>query len=540
MSKVILLGRSLFKDEYDIVNIQVNYGKLAECFFLYDEVCFLGEANEILDLIGNLGQNILLQVINNGRLKLALMPETFGVFSPHGVVDKFLPQMLVGPLKDLRDGDKKLNEVLEEIADGYKDVHVPPELNDLVNILPKELAEKICKSTYNDLTNNYYLKFASKQISDYFDRICYLADNIFSVSLENGISPLLSNIDTEEKFEYWSKTFSNDIIVLLLVNELICFSQLSGINIFYTNELIQILSSYKLKFVPQSTDKLVKVFRKTLEVNDVPDIEFLVNQELLDIKEVYKSSNSSHGKSLRKWLKEFLDSEEDLNDNEAFYKYYINSIQNVEGFDKVRENGLYKTIKFGIVSLAGLFIQPVASLALGGADFVVDNLIPQKWKPNLFAKKYIKDNINIEQLESRKENPIKYTNVFKIIDRGYNLLYLKIVGEEKKFAIVKLEKSEGKNTFNIELPQVAEKHVAELLAYYEKNFCEEYRELIEKLLNGWEVTEINHNFTKGETTNALITKVYIKKGNEELIIEADSPDLFYFVSMEKWKWLKNN
>ena len=450
MSKVILLGSSLFKDEYDIANIQINFGKLAECFFMYDEVYFLGGANEILDLINGLGQKILLQAIKNGRLKLAFMPETFGVFSPAGVVDKFLPQILVGPLQDLRDGDKKFNEVLGEIADGYKDVYVPPELNDLVNILPKELAGKICESTYTDLTNNDYLEFSSKSISDYFSRKCYLADNLFRVSKDNGVSLLLSNIDTEDKAEYWFKTFNNDILVLLLVNELICFSQLSGINIFYTNELIQTLATYKLKSVIQPPHESVKVFRKTLEVNKVPDIEFLVNQELLDIKEVYKTSNSAQGKSLRRWLKEFLDTEDDLDDNEAFYRYYINSIQNVEGFDKVRENRLYKTAKFGIVSLVGLFFLPVAaSLALGGTDLAIDSLIPQKWKPNLFAKKYIKDKINPEQLESRKDNPITYPNVFKIMDRGYNLLYIKMVGEEKRYAFVKLERSEGKDIFKV-------------------------------------------------------------------------------------------
>ncbi len=537
MSEVVFLGRSLFLDEMDIVNININYGKLAECFLLYDVVNFIGGETEYHDLINHIGEEKLITLIKIGRIKLYFLPELHGVFSPKGDLNKYIPMMLVNSMQELREQKITLFSALKESDPELK---ITNKIDEIIEILPRSFAESISKLTYIDLSDFKYRKFVSDGVKSYFRRNSLLTEDFFSVNDSDGIHPIIERFTTEDYFKYWKKGLNDDILLMLIVNEVVIFADLVQSKVIYTNEIVQKLANFKLTSSTQFAPNPVDIFDKTLEINDLPDLEFLINQDLIDIDSIVTVSNSTHGKTLRTWINSFLDGKEKTG-LEDFYKYYIQTIEGIKGFDKLRGSGVFKFAKFAVISIAGFFLSPAAALALSGGDFALDNLPLREWKPNLFIKKRIASEVDSLDLKERKSNPKNYPDIFQLMKKGYNLLSIYPNSVDSGSIQIELERDEGRDKFEIDLPdKTPHDYVLCIVDFYNASFSESYKQLINLLYEGWDIINTNLSVSRGEDCKLNRSKyeVTLSKDGQSTTISSNEQDFTLFIMTRRWNLLK--
>jgi hypothetical protein len=149
----------------------------------------------------------------------------------------------------------------------------------------------------------------------------------------------------------------------------------------YNSYEIYNISSSAIKDI-ESALKISDNTSQIFKIENVPDIQSLVLNNILPFDAVFDIRYKPVVKSYRKWINNIAGSEDTL----PITKEYINAITGKNKFFESTGGKLTRTLgMFGIGTAIGAVLGPLSSLGLGLFDTYILDGILKGWNPQLFV-----------------------------------------------------------------------------------------------------------------------------------------------------------
>ncbi len=281
--------------------------------------------------------------------------------------------------------------------------------------------------------------------------------------------------------------------------------------------------------VAKSDDTKINTLTRVIEI---PDITWLVNRNLLDIKEIIKFKSSKDGKNFKRFLDLFNCKNIQENDKtEKIYKEVIKTFHNHSWKERIWNSKGSKTIRFLVTNGLSL-IPPIGSL-LGAGSAVVDHgvskILPDTFRPTLVLENRIKNKLDQNQIALETQRKAVYPSLSKLQKQGYQATMAFKIDDNKNVIILNIPNQKASWEIKIDMQDEYSKEYFNSFKALLPPVGTKERELVDLLGEGWIIKKniINGNNFKQTTTFSQTYELYKPERQSKSLI-GDTKSFFDF------------
>lgn len=517
-TSAILFSNSILAPNYDQVSKPLNIGLLFEALLIVDTV-YIHTENfyELIHLLDYLPRNTIYNFLSSKRIKFIYDPLLIGsskslssnnrnkiVFVSYGNTSI---SFLTG--KKLSEYELLMGHIAEYPYDDYNDLG--PELIEAASkqilFAPRNLNIKIKRIAANNLRDLKTVKKINTVINNHLEKDVDLLTQA-EILLKNGKSSEL-DFTIQVSKECDEKTSKYVIYALRIICEwtkqlLLCktFETTTILNHPFFADLSAAVSQDK--FFP-STETPIATLMESIKL---PDIQFLLNRDLIAVKDVANFILSKDGHKLKSFIKRVINNDIAGDNKETILKEVIASFHDKTFWEKLNNNKAFKIVKFATGQLIGGI--EVLSTIFSYANFLSGETIPEGRRPTVILEESFDKKIDKESFKKELAIKFQYPALEKLLNLGYKPTCFIAQNTDKSIGVIHLDRDNGNAHFEISLGK--DDHAKTYLSKFRKLLNEELNndasliELIGLLEIGSRIIEVRHNISNvtGEESFELV------------------------------------
>lgn len=332
---------------------RTSFKRLIENLLLYDSIVLPTQDFLTLTvLIGVFGEEEVVELLKSKSISFLRAKGSIAYIGNGGGIQSYL---IGGPNEPLAPFCAPIDEAIDWALDGLSQ---KPTNRKLPQLVAEATSEFDISKVVQDVKNETY-----KDIQNSLELRNYLTIRNTDLDKLAGVGPKGVRI-FGGKDSNWQGDEIDIVMSLTSLNLELMMMGISESNDAITENPIRLLLEAKARRVLERSSE--EAFTELKEISDIPDIGEGVLQKKVSLHDVLKITNSSSGRSFRKWFHENC-----RKDTITTAKEYANVLKQVPAIQKFPA----RVLRFIMTNLAG-FVNPGVGIGAGVVDsFFIDKIL---------------------------------------------------------------------------------------------------------------------------------------------------------------------